>query len=77
MCIATKSILEIYFSCTPQYMVLGYIPELLECNTAKYLFKILSVAAKSKMHISGQRKLPNYKIWTDKIQEMEGFTTCL
>lgn len=34
------------FPCTLQYMVLGYVPKLLEHSSAKYLFRILSVAAK-------------------------------
>lgn len=42
------------FLCTPQYMVLGYVPKLLEPSSAKYLFRILSVAAKKSLtHCSG------------------------
>lgn len=42
------------FPRTPQYMVLGYVPKLLEPSSVKYLFRILSVAAKRSLtHCSG------------------------
>lgn len=49
------------FPCTPQYMVLGYVPKLSEPSSAKYLFRFLSVAAK---------KMFNTLLWLKKVTKL-------
>lgn len=49
------------FPCTPQYMVLGYVPKLLEPSSAKYLFRFLSMAAK---------KMFNTLLWLKKVTKL-------